>query len=262
VTYRTFLIGAIAISGIPPLAGFVSKDEILWKTFAGGYWPLWLIGFAGAGLTAFYMFRLVALTFEGAPRWGHEKHPHEAPPTMTVPLIALAVLSVVGGFVGWPASLGGGNAIEHWLEPVFERAYAKMSIGHHGVEPLEYVLMLLSIAIAVGGIFLARKWYLRRTEMPQRLADRMPGLYNLLVNKYFVDEAYDAAVVTPTVRGSEKLLWKGIDVGVIDAIVNGLPRMIGALSGTLRIAQTGVAQNYMVVFVIGVVAILAWLLVG
>jgi NADH-quinone oxidoreductase subunit L len=98
--------------------------------------------------------------------------------------------------------------------------------------------------------------------MPRVVAGRMPALYNLLVNKYFVDEAYDAAVVTPTVRGSEKLLWKGIDVGVIDAIVNGLPRSVAALSAVLRKVQTGVAQNYMVVFVIGVVAILAWLLVG
>jgi NADH-quinone oxidoreductase subunit L len=262
ITYMTFLAGAIAIAGIPPLSGFVSKDEILWKTFASGAWPLWLLGFLGAGLTAFYMFRLVVLTFEGAPRWGHDKHPHEAPATMTVPLIILALLSVAGGVVGWPASLGGGNAIEHWLEPVFGRAYAKMAPGHHDVEIIEYVLMALSVGVAVAGIMLARNWYLRRQEAPQALADRVPALYRLLLNKYFVDEAYDAVVVNPTVRGSEKLLWKGVDVGVIDGIVNGLPRLVAALSGALRVVQTGVAQNYMVVFVIGVVAILAWLLVG
>ena len=260
VTYRTFLIGAIAIAGIPPLSGFVSKDEILWKAFSGGYWPLWLMGFVAAGLTAFYMFRLVSLTFEGKPRWDHDKHPHEAHWTMTVPLIILALLSVIGGLVGWPASLGGGNAIEHWLEPVFERATLKMPLAHHGVEPMEYVLMILSVGVAIAGILLARSWYLRKLAMPGRMAERAPGVYALLFNKYYVDEVYDAAVVNPTVKGSEKLLWKGVDVGVIDWLVNALPKAVGALSGTVRVVQSGVTQSYALFFLIGVVTILAWLL--
>lgn len=259
-TYKTFLIGAIAIAGIPPLAGFVSKDEILWKTFSGGYWPLWIMGFIAAGFTAFYMFRLVALTFEGEKRWGHDKHPHEAPATMTIPLIILAVLSVVGGFLNWPGSLGGGHALDHWLEPIFARASSKMALAHHGAEPLEYILMALSVAIAVAGISMARTWYLRRKEIPQRISSTAPGWYTLLLNKYYVDEIYDAAIVKPIYKGSEKILWKGIDVGIIDWCVNALPKAIGMISRSIRVVQTGVAQSYVLVFVVGVVAILAWLL--
>jgi NADH-quinone oxidoreductase subunit L len=260
ITYKTFLVGAIAIAGIPPLSGFVSKDEILWKAFAGGYWPLWLLGLLGAGLTAFYMFRLVSLTFEGKPRWEHGAHPHEAPLTMTIPLIVLAVLSVAGGAIGWPASLGGGNAIEHWLDPIFERAALKLPMGAHGVEPVEFVLMVLSVGVALTGIMLARRWYLRKPGVPDALAARFPRLYGTLLKKYSVDELYDAAVVRPAYTGSEKLLWKGVDVGMIDWLVNALPKAVGMLSGAARRMQTGVTQSYAVIFLLGVVTILAWLL--
>ncbi len=260
ITFRTFLVGTIAIAGIPPFAGFFSKDEILWKAFAGGHTTLWLIGLAGAGVTAFYMFRLLALTFEGEKRWGSGILPHEAPSTMTIPLIALAFLSIVGGFVGIPASLGGGNAIEQWLDPVFERANQVLSSSSHPSEIIEYLLMVLSVGVAVAGIVLARTWYLRRTEVPQRLSERFARAYRLLLNKYYVDEVYDALVVTPTVKGSEKLLWKGIDVGVIDWCINTGARMIGSLSRTVRLVQTGLAQSYVFVFLLGVVAILAWML--
>jgi NADH-quinone oxidoreductase subunit L len=259
-TFKTFLIGTIAISGIPPLAGFFSKDEILWKVFAGGHVALWLVGLAGAGVTAFYMFRLLALTFEGEQRWGTVKHPHEAPATMTIPLIALAFLSVVGGFVGIPASLGGGNAIEHWLDPVFERAQVVLLAPSHPSEFTEYLLMVLSVGVAVGGIVLARTWYLHRKEVPETLSERFAGAYRLLLNKYYVDEVYDAVIVTPTVKGSEKLLWKGIDVGVIDWCINTGAKLLGVLSRTVRVVQTGLAQSYVFVFVLGVVAILGWLL--
>ena len=259
-TFRTFLIGTIAIAGIPPLAGFFSKDEILWKAFAGGHTVLWLIGLAGAGVTAFYMFRLLALTFEGEKRWEAGKHPHEAPATMTIPLIALAFLSVAGGFVGIPASLGGGNAIEHWLDPVFERAQVVLSAPLHPSEVTEYLLMVLSIGVAVAGIVLARTWYLRRKEVPDTLSERFAGAYRLLLNKYYVDEVYDAVIVTPTVKGSERLLWKGIDVGIIDWSINTGAKMIGLLSRSIRLVQTGQAQSYVFVFILGVVTILGWML--
>ena len=260
-TYKTFLIATIAISGIPPLAGFFSKDEILWKTFAGGYPVLWLMGLLGAGLTAFYMFRLVSLTFEGEKRWEGEKHPHEAPAAMTIPLIALAALSVFGGLVGVPPSLGGSNALEHWLEPVFERANEKLTTGVHTVETAEYVLMALSVLVAIAGIYLARVWYLRKKDVPARVSARLSGLYKVLLNKYYVDEVYDAAVVVPTVKGSEKLLWRGIDVGVIDWCVNTLAGGIGLMSRTVRAVQTGAAQSYALVFVFGVLAIVGWLII-
>lgn len=260
ITYRTFLVGTVAIAGIPPLAGFFSKDEILWKAFADGHWTLWLIGVLGAGLTAFYMFRLLSLTFEGEQRWDAGKHPHEAPPTMSVVLIVLAGLSVVGGFIGIPASLGGGNAIEHWLAPVFARAHAKLALVPHEVHAIEYVLMAVSVAVAVVGIYLARSWYLRRTEIPEQLATRHHRWYKVLLNKYFVDEIYEAAVVTPLMKGSERLLWKGLDVGVIDWVVNAVPRGIAFTSRALRVVQSGVVQNYVFVFVLGVAIIIGWLI--
>jgi NADH-quinone oxidoreductase subunit L len=207
------------------------------------------------------MFRLLTLTFDGEKRWEAGRHPHEAPLTMTIPLVVLALLSVIGGFAGVPASLGGGNAIEHWLDPVFEHANEKMALPGHGVEPIEYVLMVLSVLVALGGVFLARSWYLRRQEIPLKLTQALPRAYQLLLNKYYVDEVYDAAVVTPMVKGSEKLLWNIVDVHVIDWLVNGLARLFGAVSGTVRLLQSGIAQHYMLVFLAGVVFILGWLLV-
>jgi NADH-quinone oxidoreductase subunit L len=260
-TYKTFVIGTIAIAGIPPLAGFFSKDEILWSAFSHGHFTLWLIALAGAGLTAFYMFRLVSLTFGGERRWDPGKHPHEAPATMTIPLITLAALSALGGFVGVPASLGGSNAIERWLDPIFEKANETMLLGTHDIEAIEYVLMALSVGVAVAGIYLARKWYLKPSEMPNRLSTRFAGAYKLLLNKYYVDEAYDAAIIVPTVKGSEKLLWRGIDVGVIDWSVNALASAVGFLSNTVRVVQTGVVQSYAFVFLVGVLAIVGWLII-
>ncbi len=261
-TYKTFLIGAIAISGIPPLAGFFSKDEILWKAFSDGSPILWLVGAAGAGLTAFYMFRLVSLTFEGSPRFDeHHLHPHEAPKTMTVPLIILAVLSVVGGFVGIPESLGGGNRFEHFLQPVFARADSKMLMPYREVSVIEYVLMAASIAIAGTGIFFARKIYLERKEIAERTAGNFPKIYKLLFNKYFVDEFYDAAVVTPIAKSSEKLLWKRLDIGTIDGLINFTAKATEYASQFFRRVQTGIVQSYAIVFVAGILFILGWLII-
>lgn len=267
-TYKTFVIAALAISGIPPLSGFFSKDEILWKVFSHGYWPLWILAAAGAALTAFYMFRLTILTFEGTPRWEKGKHlnelscqPHEAPKIMTIPLIILAVLSVVGGFIGIPASLGGGNAIEHFLDPIFERANIKLAITHHSVEPMEYFLMIVSVLIAVGGILLARYIYIKRKELAGKFAESYKGIHNLLWNKYYVDEIYDAVIVNPTVKGSDKLLWKIFDIGIIDGAVNGIAKLIGVISGYTRLMQVGVTQSYATIFVAGIIIILALLLI-
>jgi NADH-quinone oxidoreductase subunit L len=259
-TYRTFLVATLAIAGIPPLSGFVSKDEILWKTFAHGSWFLWLIGIIGAACTAFYMTRLLVLTFEGKGRWDGHTHPHESPATMTVPLIVLAALSAVGGLIGWPASLGGSNPIEHFLAPVFERADDIMALPSHGHDPVEYVLMALSVAVAAGAMALAWRWYTDRPAVPESLRKRFPAAYRTLLNKYWVDEAYEAAVVRPLMKGSDAVLWKGVDVGVIDWAVNALARAFGRLSAAVRPLQSGAVQSYVFVFVAGVVTILGWLL--
>ncbi len=228
VTYRTFLMGAIAIAGIFPFSGFFSKDEILWKAFAGGQWGLWLMGLAGAFMTAFYMFRLVTLTFDGEPRWTPGKHPHEAPKTMTVPLIDPGIpLRCRRRHWESPPASAAANAIEHWLAPVFQPAYDRLALGQHENHALEYALMVLSVGVALSGIFLARSWYTRRKDIPESLAGRFAYAYKLLLNKYYVDEVYEAAVVTPIRKGSERLLWKGLDVGVIDWTVNAVARLFG-----------------------------------
>ncbi len=259
-TSKTFLVAALAISGIPPLSGFFSKDEILFRAFSQGSALLWLAGWITAGLTAFYMFRLYSLTFEGEPRWAEAKHPHEAPAVMTLPLIVLAVLSIVGGFVGIPASLGGGNAIERWLAPVFEPANVQIALGHEAEPSTEILLMVLSIAMAVGGILAARRVYLRKPEIAARLSTSFGGVYRLLLNKYYVDEGYDLAVVRPIRDGSDKLLWKGFDVGIIDGVVNGAATVVALVSGLIRRIQTGVTQGYALVFVIGIVVVLGILI--
>jgi NADH-quinone oxidoreductase subunit L len=258
VTYKTFVIGAIAISGIPPFAGFFSKDEILWKAFSSeqGSLILWLLGIFGAAMTAFYMFRLVILTFEGEKRFDRHLHPHEAPKTMTIPLIILAALSVVGGFVGIPHA----SLIENWLEPVFSPAQYKLLSGEHAGGLLEYILMILSVCIAASGIYLARWIYLQRTELAVSLAKKYPRVYRLLLNKYYVDELYDAAIVDPTVKISNDVLWKAMDVSMIDGLVNGSAKLVSGISQVLRKIQTGVAQSYAVVFIGGILFVITWLL--
>jgi NADH-quinone oxidoreductase subunit L len=259
VTYRTFVIGAVAIAGIPPFAGFFSKDEILWKAFSSehGSWILWLLGVFGAAMTAFYMFRLVTLTFEGERRFDHHHiHPHEAPKTMTVPLIILAVLSILGGFVGIPHA----SAIEHWLDPVFTPAHYKILAEEHSGGVVEYLLMAVSVTIAAAGIFLARWIYLERNDIAASLARRYPRLYRTLLNKYYVDEIYDGAIVDPIVKSSEEILWKIVDVVFIDGVVNGSAKIVAAAGQSLRKIQTGVAQSYAVVFVGGILFVITWLL--
>jgi NADH-quinone oxidoreductase subunit L len=259
LTYKTFLIGAIAIAGIPPFAGFFSKDEILWKVFSSeqGSWILWLLGVFGAAMTAFYMFRLVILTFEGKKRFDHHRiRPHEAPKTMTVPLIILGILSIAGGVVGIPHA----SVIENWLEPVFSPTQYKLLAGEHAGGIIEYFLMFVSVAIAASGIYGAYWIYLRRAELAMSLVKRYPRIYRTLINKYYVDEIYDAVIVDPTVKISNDILWKAMDVTMIDGSVNGLARMINGFGQMLRKIQTGVAQSYAVVLIGGILFVMTWLL--
>jgi NADH-quinone oxidoreductase subunit L len=256
ITHATFLTATLAIAGVPFFSGFFSKDEILLNAFAGehGHPVLWLIGVASAGLTAFYMVRLLILTFYGECRADHEvrHHIHESPPSMTVPLVVLAVLSFVGGYVGLPAGLFWGNRFAHFLEPVLA--------GHasHPSLALELALMGASVAVAAAGIAVAYLMYVANPALPERLAERARGVYGLLLNKYFVDEAYDAAVVRPTVAAST-WLWRLFDVRVVDGLVNGTASMVAASSRQWRRLQTGDVQQYAFSFLVGAVLILGWL---
>ena len=263
-TAITFLIAALAISGIPPLSGFFSKDEILWMSFANGNIVLWLIGGITALMTAFYMFRLYFLTFEGKERFGHNIHPHESPAVMTVPLMILAVLAAIGGFIGIPALFSGedGNKFESWLAPVFENAERRLELyGTHSAGS-EILLMAISVLLAIGGIWIARNIYLKKLSIADTISERFKGLYRLLWNKYYVDEVYDAAVVNPIVKGSESVLWKFTDNKIIDGVVNGTAAIIGSISARIRKIQTGVAQVYAVVMMLGIAIALFWIILS
>jgi NADH-quinone oxidoreductase subunit L len=263
-TYSTFLIAALAISGIPPLSGFFSKDDILWYTFANGHLILWFIGFATALLTAFYMFRLYFLTFEGNERFDHNKHPHESPKLMTIPLLILALLSAIGGFIGIPAIFSGanGNLFEKWLEPVFNNANSRLMIygSHSNLE--EIALMSVTVIGVVFAIYFARYIYLKNPKIAFNISRKFKRFNNLLVNKYFVDEFYDAAVVNPIEKMSDRFLWRFTDITVIDGIVNGTASVINYISGKIRKIQTGVTQFYAVIMMLGIVIALFWIIMS
>ncbi|MCI0531871.1 MAG: NADH-quinone oxidoreductase subunit L [candidate division Zixibacteria bacterium] len=262
VTFLTILTATLAISGIPLFSGFFSKDEILWKAFSSetGGWLLWLLGFLAAGMTAFYMFRLFFLTFYGSPRYNIESaHPHESPRSMTVPLIILAVLSLVGGYIGLPQSLGGSNQFEHFLAPIFQAA--------HGVEhssshlSTEYMLMALSVAIALLGIFAAWRLYLKNPVRAEEIKVKLGVLFSALLNKWYVDEIYGALVVKPFFRLAD-LFWQLFDVKIVDGSVNAAGKLVSLTSQVSRRLQTGFFRSYAVVFSLGVIALLAFIVFG
>ncbi|MFZ0964608.1 MAG: NADH-quinone oxidoreductase subunit L [Terriglobia bacterium] len=277
-TAKTMLVATLAISGAPLFSGFFSKDEILWQAFSSPYGSilLWFVGFATAGLTAFYMFRLFFMTFAGKSRVPHEleHHIHESPKVMTVPLICLAVGALAAGYIGWPRILGGSNHFEHFLEPVFENPSAMPGFEHAWQS--EFGLMLLSVAIATIGFLIAYFWYLRRPEVPERAAAKAGPLYNLVLHKYYIDELYDALFVNRVKNLGNA--FAAFDLGVVDGGVNGagwLTRMSGELSRfwdswvidglvnvtafvvkvlsyPVRVIQTGLVQNYAWMITLGV----------
>jgi NADH-quinone oxidoreductase subunit L len=261
-TALTFLVAAFAISGIPPLSGFFSKDEILWYSYANGGLIFWLIGVMTALLTAFYMFRLYFLTFEGKSRFSHDKHPHESPKVMVIPLIVLAVLSAIGGFIGIPEIFSGehGNLFHNWLAPIFKSAERKLAIygSHSHLE--EILLMVISVIGAAGSIYFAKYVYTQKPNIAIQTSKRFSKIYTLLWNKYFVDEAYDAAVVNSIVKSSDTILWKIADNKIIDGLVNGTASVIDFISQKIRKIQTGVAQFYAIVMMIGIVLAMFWII--
>jgi NADH-quinone oxidoreductase subunit L len=252
-THATMLIATLAIAGIPPFAGFFSKDEILSKAFVSGHFGVWVVGLIGAVITAFYMFRLYILCFRGSSRVSHEAehHLHESPPSMIVPLVVLAVLSVVGGFVGLPMQQGG-NAFERWLEPVF----AGGSEAAQAVSPsTEWTLIVVSVLAALAGIAFAFRAYLQQPGLATRMAESLRGFQRTLVNKYWVDELYDAIVVRPFYWASVGL-WRFWDEKVVDGTVNGIGFGFEGLSAVLRLFQTGFVGTYALFFALGVVILL------
>jgi NADH-quinone oxidoreductase subunit L len=257
LTYPTFLIGAIAIAGIPPFSGFFSKDEILLSAFLNRKYFIWALGVTGAVLTAFYIFRLIYMTFHGEERVEEKvkRHLHESPRVMTVPLVILAFLSVVGGFIGLPKVLGGRNWFGRFLEPVVEEIHT----AHISVE-MEYGLMLLSVVVAFVGIFVAYLFYLQKPELSKRTAERFPQLYKILYNKYYVDEAYDLVFVQPTIKGSEKI-YKNFDLKVIDGAVNKSAFLTDSGGKILSYLHTGLIKDYGLIILFGSVLLLAYLII-
>jgi len=280
VTFWTFFFATMAIAGVPGLSGFFSKDEILWQAFSSshGHFLLWLVAAVAAGMTAFYMFRALFMTFWGESRADeHVKHHiHESPRIMTVPLIILAILSIIGGYVGVPHVLGGANHVHEFLAPVLgggaEPAKAHGSItllsqawasagesGGHSAA-LELLMMAVSVVIALIGIGLAYVFYVKNPAIPKRLAEKRKGLYTLVLNKYYIDELYEVLFIK-SLKGLGIGLWKGFDEFVIDGTVNGIAYLIGWISGVMRRMQTGLVQNYAFSMVIGGVILVIYYIV-
>jgi NADH-quinone oxidoreductase subunit L len=272
VTYRTFVIGSLALAGIPVFAGFFSKDEILASAAASGmplHWLFWGVGWITAGLTAFYMFRAVHLTFDGRFRGTHEQehHLHESPPVMTVPLIILAIGAVVSGWIEIPL-LRGGNWFHRFLEPVVaavqSAAGAGAGLAEGGRQELgtgpEAVLILLSVGIALFGIWLARSIYGGPDGAERGLAfeDRYPALHRLLANKWYVDEIYDALVVRP-LHGLSWVFYRVVDALVIDGSIRAGAAVTRATGDLGSLTTTGNVRNYALYFFVGVIVLFWWI---
>jgi NADH-quinone oxidoreductase subunit L len=257
-TSTTFWIATLAISGIPLLSGFFSKDEILAKTFAAGhesslYTFVWVIGVITAFLTAFYMTRVTYLTFNGKERFPQTAHPHESDRWMTTPLWILAGLAIVGGYVGLPAIIGHGkyNFISNsWLNTAVENRELHASLN------TEVVLISLSIIIAVGGVLFAYNFYKNNEiEGDAKLARALGGLHRAMQQKFYVDEFYNKAIIRPFVRLSDENVY-GFDRRVIEGIVNGTGSLAQNLGKVFRYLQGGIAQGYATLMMLGVILLL------
>lgn len=260
VTWITFMAGALALSGIFPFAGFWSKDEILGKVFHEAVYIVWVVGLIAAFITAFYTFRMVFVTF-----WGKETrsdattcaHIHESPRSMTWPLILLAVASTLGGFLGLPGSYG---VLQRFLLPVFEPADAILGLEEHGVGALDIGLMLISLVVALLGMGLAWLMYLRRPELPVLAGQKLRPLYNVVYNKFYVDEFYHATFVRLAVDGFT-WVWHRFDEKVIDGAVHGTAWLWQHGGLLVRPLQTGRVQNYLLLMFAGVFVIVTVVLI-
>jgi NADH-quinone oxidoreductase subunit L len=263
ITHATFVLGWLAIIGIPPFAGFFSKDEILWLAFSShhGSKALWLIGAITAVCTAFYMTRLMALTFWGKPRFGKDAHPHESPLTMTIPLMVLAVLSAVGGWIGIPHVIGEilpghpGNVFHHWLEPLLPKAEPG-----HGSALVEWSLMGISVGLAGIAAWFAYDTYVNNPKRADAMAAKLGPIYTAVDNKYYVDEFYFARIINPLVEIS-KGLWTYIDVNFIDKVTYWAGDLVTGLAQFVKTIQNGKTQSYAMYMAVGVVVVMAIVLI-
>jgi NADH-quinone oxidoreductase subunit L len=256
ITFATMLIATFAIAGVPPLSGFWSKDEILAVVFGrGGAWVLlWVIGIVTAGLTAFYMFRMMFLTFGGSPRWDPGVEPHESPATMTGPLVVLAVLSAIGGFINVPFKVGSviAPALEHFLEPSFELAEQA-----HLPEPaVQWVLAIISVTVAIAGIVFARRRY-----VAQATPIESGGVFDTLLHGYGVDDLYGRTMVAPGKAMSEYAAFTA-DAKGVDGAVNGVGVAVKRLAARLSPLQTGFVRAYGAGILVGTAALIVWVVLG
>jgi NADH-quinone oxidoreductase subunit L len=284
-TFWCMTIATFAIAGLPPFAGFFSKDRILWSAWSNGYRSLWLIGVITAGMTSFYMFRLWFLTFFGDYRGpnpetaghGHDAHaggshghgaPHESPMVMVVPLIILALLSFIGGWVGVPHSLHGSDHFDSFLSPVFQATAATpgaettaLAEGaqEQGESTTELAFTGISVSIALLG-FLSAWWlYYKRPELPGKMAKAAGGLYTFVLDKYKVDELYGAVFIQPLIALSLNVFWKGIDRGLIDGAVDGSAAGAREVSDEMRQMQSGNIRSYAGWVAVGAAAVIAFM---
>jgi NADH-quinone oxidoreductase subunit L len=285
-TFWCMTIATFAIAGLPPFAGFFSKDRILWSAWSNGYRTLWLIGVITAGMTSFYMFRLWFLTFFGDYRGpnpetaghGHDAHagghghgqPHESPMVMVVPLMILALLSFIGGWVGVPHSLHGSDHFDSFLSPVFHATAAVAPAGTttaapaeeaagQGESSTELVFTGISVSIALLG-FLSAWWlYYKRPELPGKMAKAAGGLYTFVLDKYKVDELYGAVFIQPLIALSLNVFWKGIDRGLIDGAVDGSAAGAREVSDEMRHMQSGNIRSYAGWVAVGAAAVIAFM---
>ena len=255
ITAMTFLVAALSISGFPGFDGFFSKDMILEAAFTTHHVLNWAVGLIAAGMTAFYVFRAYFLAFTGASRLDPDKehHVHESPAVMTVPLVVLAVLATVGGWVGLPTGFLWGDRFGAYLAPSL--AALPEAAGEHESGALLWVLILSATIVALAGISAAYAMYGRPSQAPERAAERVPGAYRLLWNKYYVDEIYNAIVIQPYIALSA-FFWKQVDSVLIDGAVNGVGELVRYTGSRVRRLQTGNVQVYALAMLIGAVCVI------